>query len=160
MVLISIPAFMYADRWGRRTSAIAGGIALSLCMLIIGSLYATGSVHADSGIGRWVVVVLIFLFALSYSATWAVVGKIYASEIQPAQTRTAANSLAQGLNFVRSIIHPIIRLHGHTLMNTTVYKLACRLHYSNIPRPLSVRSVLCLWGFLCAVSCRPCYQHA
>jgi hypothetical protein len=44
--------------------------------------------------------VLIFAFALSYVATWGVVGKIYASEIQPARTRAAANSAAQGLNFV------------------------------------------------------------
>lgn len=75
-------------------------------MLVIGILYATRSVHANSGVGRWLVVVLIFLFALSYAATWAVVGKIYASEIQPAQTRAAANSLAQGLNFVSLITEP------------------------------------------------------
>jgi MFS family permease len=111
MVLISIPAFLYADRWGRRTSAIAGGVALTFCMLVIGSLYATSSVHANSGIGRWLVIVLIFIFALSYTATWAVVGKIYASEIQPAQTRAAANSLAQGLNFVSLTAHPIINAH-------------------------------------------------
>ena len=100
MLAISIPAFLYADRWGRRASVITGGILLSATMFIIGSLYATNSVHAHSGAGRWVVIVLIFAFALSYVATWGVVGKIYASEIQPARTRAAANSAAQGLNFV------------------------------------------------------------
>jgi MFS family permease len=98
MLAISIPAFLYADRWGRRASVITGGILLSATMFIIGSLYATNSVHAHSGAGRWVVIVLIFAFALSYVATWGVVGKIYASEIQPARTRAAANSAAQGVS--------------------------------------------------------------
>ncbi|KAH8808516.1 general substrate transporter [Xylogone sp. PMI_703] len=100
MVVISIPAFLYADRWGRRASIITGGIALSTCMFVIGSLYASNSVHATTGAARWIVIVLIFVFALSYSATWAVVGKIYASEIQPAETRAVASSIAQGLNFL------------------------------------------------------------
>ena len=29
MLAISIPAFLFADKWGRRTSAITGGIGLS-----------------------------------------------------------------------------------------------------------------------------------
>ena len=100
MLAISVPAFIFADSWGRRTSVIAGGIGLSGCMFIIGSLYASDSVHANSGSGRWLVIVLIFVFALTYCATWGIVGEIYASEIQPVQTRAAANSVAQGLNFV------------------------------------------------------------
>jgi MFS family permease len=103
MLLISIPAFLYADRWGRRASVITGGVLLSSSMYIVGSLYATDSVHI-TGAGRWVVIVLIFAFALSYVGTWGVVGKIYASEIQPARVRGAANSIAQGLGFVSFLI--------------------------------------------------------
>ncbi|KAI9740217.1 MAG: hypothetical protein M1834_004795 [Cirrosporium novae-zelandiae] len=116
MLAISIPAFLYADRWGRRTLAITGGIVLSSCMLTIGSLYASKSVHAHEGAGKWIVIVLIFAFALAYCATWAVFGKIYASEIQPAHTRAAANSLAQGLNFLTnwivSFATPIFLAHS------------------------------------------------
>jgi MFS family permease len=100
MLAVSIPATLYADRWGRRTSVIVGGIGLAGCMYIIGSLYITESVQIGGGAGRWFVIVLIFLFALLYVSTWGIVGKIYASEIQPGETRAAANSLAQGLNFV------------------------------------------------------------
>lgn len=100
MLVISIPATLYADRWGRRTSVIVGGIGLAGCMYIIGCLYVTGSVHTAEGAGRWFVIVLIFVFALLYVSTWGIVGKIYASEIQPTETRAAANSIAQGLNFV------------------------------------------------------------
>ena len=101
MLAISIPAMMFSDRWGRRTSAMVGGIILSVCMLLIGSLYAANAVHSQ-GMARWVVVVSIFVFALAYTSTWAVVGKLYASEIQPAKTRAAANCVAQSLGFVSS----------------------------------------------------------
>ncbi|MCJ1418776.1 hypothetical protein MMC32_005127 [Xylographa parallela] len=99
MLAISIPASLYADNWGRRTSVITGGIGLSGCMFVIGGLYAADNVHASAGAGRWFVIVLIFCFALLYVSTWGIVGKIYASEVQPAKTRAAANSLAQGLGF-------------------------------------------------------------
>ncbi|KAK1073324.1 hypothetical protein LTR33_010029, partial [Friedmanniomyces endolithicus] len=61
---------------------------------------------------RWVVIVSIFAFALSYAATWAFVGKIYASEIQPGCTRAASNSVATGLSFftngIVALITPIL----------------------------------------------------
>ncbi|KAK5113467.1 hypothetical protein LTR85_010895 [Meristemomyces frigidus] len=95
---ISIPAAMFADRWGRRTSIIVGGIGLSGTMFLVGIMYAAKAVHR-TGTGRWIVIISIFAFALIYAATWAMVGKIYASEIQPGHTRAASNSLAQGLGF-------------------------------------------------------------
>lgn len=79
---------------------IAGGVILAGCMYTIGCLYVTESVHSSRGPGRWVVIVLIFVFALTYVSTGGLVGKIYASEIQPTETRAAADSMAQGLNFV------------------------------------------------------------
>ncbi|QDS77487.1 hypothetical protein FKW77_000120 [Venturia effusa] len=99
MLAISIPAFLFADKWGRRTSTISGGLTLAGCMLLIGTLYAAHAVH-PYGVARWVVIVLVFVFGLTYSATWGITGKIYASEIQPANTRAAATCVAQGLGFV------------------------------------------------------------
>lgn len=103
MLAVSIPAFLLADKWGRRTSAISGGIGLAGCMLLIGTLYALKVVHSY-GIARWVVIVAVFAFGLIYCATWGIVGKIYASEIQPGHTRAAANSVAQGLGFVSKFV--------------------------------------------------------
>lgn len=116
MMLITIPAFLYADKWGRRTSTLAGGLLLAACMLIIGSLYASGSVHGDSGAGRWVVIVLIYIFALTYCASWAVHLRVYASEIQPLKTRAPATSLAQTsnwiVNFGVAVTTPIFLAHS------------------------------------------------
>ena len=130
MLAISIPAFLFADSWGRRASIITGGIGLSGCMFIIGSLYAADSVHSTYGPGRWLVIVLIFIFALTFCATWAIVGKIYASEIQPVQTRAAANSVAQGLGFVSVTMNLSIDLPND---NYQVHKLARRLRDPHLP---------------------------
>ncbi|KAK8123992.1 general substrate transporter [Apiospora kogelbergensis] len=111
MLAVSVPAFLLADKWGRRTSAITGGVGLSGVMLLIGSLYAAGAVH-PYGVARWVVIVSVYVFGLIYCSTWAIVGKIYASEIQPTHTRAAANCVAQGLgfftNWVVAMLTPIL----------------------------------------------------
>lgn len=75
-------------------------------MFLIGSLYAADAVH-PFGIARWVVIVSVFMFGLIYCATWGIVGKIYATEIQPTHVRAAANCVAQGLGFVCST--PLIK---------------------------------------------------
>lgn len=100
MFAISIPAFLTVDKFSRRTIVISSGLILMACMLVIGSLYASNSVVSGEGAGRWVVVEPIFVFALAYVSTWGIVGKIYASEIQPAHNRATANALAHALNFV------------------------------------------------------------
>lgn len=101
MLLFSIPATLFADKWGRRTSAMSGGVILAGSMFLIGSLYAAKAVHPH-GVARWVVIVSVFVFAIGYCCTWAVCGKIYASEIQSAKTRAITNSMATGCSFVRN----------------------------------------------------------
>lgn len=95
MFAISIPAFILADHWGRRTIVVFGGLILTICMAIIGSIYAS-----NTGASLWAIIIPIFAFALTYVFTWGMIGKIYASEIQPAHNRVTANALAQSLNFV------------------------------------------------------------
>ncbi|KAF6822416.1 MFS sugar transporter [Colletotrichum plurivorum] len=99
MFLISIPAFILADKWGRRTSAIGGGLCLSGLMALIGSLYAADTVSTVGAV-RWVVIVSVVLFGMTYCATWNIVAKIYASEIQPGNTRAAGNSISMASSFV------------------------------------------------------------
>lgn len=98
MLAISIPAFLLTDKWGRRSSAIFGGVGLAGLMFLIGSLYAAGAVTVG-GSARWVVVVSVFLHGMLYCATWGIVAKVYASEIQPGNTRAAANSVAMALSY-------------------------------------------------------------
>lgn len=109
---VTIPAAIFADKWGRRHSTIYGGIGLGIVMFLIGGLYAGNQVHGDFGAGRWVVIVSIYIFAVIYCVSWAVGIKIYAAEIQPQQTRAAATSLAHGsnwcTNFLVALVTPIL----------------------------------------------------
>ncbi|KAF2161903.1 hypothetical protein M409DRAFT_37484 [Zasmidium cellare ATCC 36951] len=100
IVVTSIPATLYADKWGRRTSTVVGGLGLSVTMLLIGSLYAGHAVQPQSGAGRWVVIVCIYLFCVIQATTWAISIKVWAPEIQPNHTRAQAISLAHGFNWV------------------------------------------------------------
>jgi hypothetical protein len=80
---------------------------MGIAMVIMGTMYASGSVHPESGAGRWVVIVMIFVFAVIFSITWAICIKIYASEIQPQHTRGPATSLGQSANWVSDSSHEI-----------------------------------------------------
>ncbi|KAI9718779.1 MAG: hypothetical protein M1812_003953 [Candelaria pacifica] len=101
---VTIPAFLFADRWSRRSSTSYGGLGVFACMTIIGSLYASNSVHANEGAGRWAVIVAIYIFLVFYCMTWAGGMKIYASEIQPVATRAGATSLAQSANCITNFL--------------------------------------------------------
>ncbi|KAI4228167.1 MAG: hypothetical protein L6R36_001820 [Xanthoria steineri] len=104
----TIPASFLSDKWGRRTSSLWGAVTMAFCMLLIGSLYASGSVHKNQGAARWIVIVTIYLFTISYSITWSIGFKLYVSEIQPPQTRSAASSLAQSANWVSNFLVALV----------------------------------------------------
>ncbi|KAL5333479.1 hypothetical protein BJX70DRAFT_403521 [Aspergillus crustosus] len=101
---VTIPALIWADKWGRRHSVIYGGIGISLTMFLMGALYAGNAVHSTTGAGRWVVIVSIYIFAVIFSPSWAVGIKIYAAEIQPQRTRASATSLAHGSNWATNFL--------------------------------------------------------
>jgi len=140
MLAVSIPAFLLTDKWGRRTSTISGGLALSSIMFLMGILYAAGVVH-PYGPARWVAIVAVFAFALTFTATWGIVGKIYAGEIQPSHTRAAANSVATGLGFVCVFMYTTATPNADT---AAVHELACS--HSN-PYPFGQISLRCLLPF-------------
>lgn len=102
IMAVTIPATLFADNWGRKTSTLVGGAAIFFLMLLMGSLYAAGEVHAGSGAGRWVVIVSIYLFALVFSVTWAISIRSFLIESLPRKTRSSAASLGQGSNWVSS----------------------------------------------------------
>ncbi|KAI5119490.1 hypothetical protein M0805_009514 [Coniferiporia weirii] len=88
----------FQDKWGRRPVVLIGGSIIAGCMLTIGSIYASNA-HTTAS-GRWAVIILIYVFVVSFSMSWAISNRIYASEIQPMRTRAAATSLGQAANWV------------------------------------------------------------
>lgn len=100
VVVTSVPAILLADKWGRRTSTIVGGVGLTALTVLIGALYAADAVHPQTGAGRWVVIVSIYLYCMVVVTTWAISIKVWAPEILPQRTRAQANSLAHGFNWL------------------------------------------------------------
>jgi hypothetical protein len=71
LVLMTLVGTSYIDSAGRRPLFIFGGMAIASCQLGLGIMYATGA--NEGAVGKWVVIVLIELFAASFSGTWALV---------------------------------------------------------------------------------------
>ncbi|KAK4184966.1 general substrate transporter [Podospora australis] len=104
ILVVSIPACLFADKWGRKTSSLVGGVLITGLMALMGSLYAAGEVRAESGAGRWVVIVCIFLFAMVFSVTWAIGFRTFLVESLPRKTRSSASALAQSSNWIANYI--------------------------------------------------------
>ncbi|KAI0431566.1 sugar transport protein [Xylaria sp. FL1042] len=104
IMVVTLPATILADAWGRKTSTVVGGSLIFVLMVISGSLYAAGEVHADRGAARWVAIVNIYLFAAVYSATWAIGFRAFLIESLPSRTRSSAASLAQSSNWVANFV--------------------------------------------------------
>ncbi|KAJ3574935.1 hypothetical protein NPX13_g4207 [Xylaria arbuscula] len=104
ILVVTIPASLWADAWGRKTSTIVGGSLIFILMLISGSLYAAGEVHGDRGAARWVVIVNIYLFAAVFSGTWAIGLRAFLIESLPSKTRSSAASLAQSSNWIANFL--------------------------------------------------------
>ncbi|KAK6085738.1 MFS sugar transporter (H(+)-myo-inositol Co-transporter) [Seiridium cupressi] len=110
--LVTVPATIWADLWGRRPSLVYGGTSMAVLMFLIGSLYAANAVHGDNGAGRWVVIVTIYIYVVIYCVTWGVHIKVYAAEIQPKRTRATAVGMAYVSysisNFLVALITPVM----------------------------------------------------
>jgi MFS family permease len=98
LVVVSVPALLLADKWGRRTSTMIGGLGLTVTILLIGALYASGATSTSAA--RWVVIICIYFYSVFFATTWAVSIKVYAPEIQPQHTRAKATALAHGFNWI------------------------------------------------------------
>ena len=78
---------------------IRGGAVISASMLAIGALYASGA--SSTPAGRWTIIVLIYIFVVGFSCSWAIVIRIIVGEIQPTKTRASVSSFGQCVNWVR-----------------------------------------------------------
>ncbi|KAJ8594663.1 general substrate transporter [Rhizopogon salebrosus TDB-379] len=107
IILIStIFAQLWVDKWGRRFPLVGGGLAITACFMAIGALYATHGGKADGEVyltgkgSQWAVIVLIYMFAANFAWSWGVVIKIYACEIIPTRLRAKACAVQQLSNWL------------------------------------------------------------
>lgn len=105
-LLCTIPAQLWVDKWGRKIPLIGGGMAMSVCYLGIGTLYAiygekvNGEIRINGKAPQWAAIALIYIFIGNFAWSWAVVIKIYACEIMPTRLRAKACAIQQLANWM------------------------------------------------------------
>ncbi|GAA6009918.1 hypothetical protein JCM11491_000866 [Sporobolomyces phaffii] len=112
LVIVTVVGSTYIDKVGRRPLFIYGGSVVAGSQLLLGIMYASGG---NKGGGRWFIIILIEVLATSFSASWALVVRLYASEIQPSRTRAAAASFSQASNQATNFV---VAMTGPTFLTT------------------------------------------
>ncbi|KAL9117484.1 MAG: hypothetical protein Q9187_005981 [Circinaria calcarea] len=114
-VVLTLPAILFLDKWGRRPSLLLGSLAMMVLLLTVGALEgAYGEpFHADSGPESaisWIIrgqpkiskaiIACSYLFVGTFAVTWGPTSWTYPSEIFPSQIRAKAVSLSTASNWV------------------------------------------------------------
>lgn len=122
LVISTVPAQIWMDRWGRRLPMILGGAVMALCFFLIGIMFAkygeqekaedgTSNIILTNKAVKGLVVAMIYLFISAFSITWAPINRIYASEIVPNRLRSRAAALQQlanwATNFSVALVAPL-----------------------------------------------------
>jgi MFS family permease len=111
-VLMTVPALLYVDRWGRRPTLLVGAFLMMVWLFVNAGLLATyGKVprlhqfksNAESisitGAPAKAVIACTYLFVASYAPTWGPVSWIYPPELYPLRVRGKAVALATSANW-------------------------------------------------------------
>ncbi|KAJ2809531.1 hypothetical protein H4R20_000033 [Coemansia guatemalensis] len=121
-MLATIPAILWVDRWGRRKTLMFGALGCGVTYFI--QAVATGATqnktYNDDGEvdlnmptgPSYLVIVMMYLFVVSFAMSWGPIGWIYPSEIFPMRIRSKANSITTAsnwlFNFVIGLVAPIL----------------------------------------------------
>jgi len=111
-VIMTVPALIYIDRWGRRPTLLVGAFFMMVWLFVNAGLLATyGKVPykgqfnnaAESisitGAPAKAVIACTYLFVASYAPTWGPVSWIYPPELYPLRVRGKAVALATSANW-------------------------------------------------------------
>ncbi|KAI5795402.1 general substrate transporter [Peziza echinospora] len=110
-VVMTIPAIMWMDRWGRRPTLLLGSLGMMVWLFISGGVQGGyGQANPDKGGDvTWLmvnkesqakaVVACSYLFVATFATSWGPVSWTYPAEIYPLQIRAKAVSLATATNW-------------------------------------------------------------
>ncbi|KAG1429347.1 hypothetical protein G6F58_000094 [Rhizopus delemar] len=104
-VVMTVPAILFVDKWGRRPTLIFGALAMSIFLWAVGGILATQEWYIDAADGKWKVhidskekingvVACIYLFVASFATTWGPLGWVYPAEIYPLRVPYSLRSLS------------------------------------------------------------------
>jgi len=111
-VVMTIPAILYIDRWGRRPVLLIGSTFMALWMFLIGGLmgrFGAPIVLTENQTTTWAitgndaashaVIACSYLFVCSFAISWGPVSWTYPAEIYPMRIRSKAVSLSTASNW-------------------------------------------------------------
>lgn len=112
-VVMTVPALIWLDRWGRRPTMLIGAFFMTLWLSINAGLFAvysrpaTPEDHFDTaaismvigGAPAKAVIASTYLFVASYAPTWGPVSWTYPAELYPLRVRGKAVALATSANW-------------------------------------------------------------
>lgn len=112
-VVLTVPALLFVDRWGRRPTLLLGALGMMTWMFANGGLLKSyGHYAGPKGVGNtpeasWsvsgppskAVIACSYLFVASYAPTWGPVSWIYPPELYPLRVRGKAVALATSANW-------------------------------------------------------------
>ena len=112
-VIMTLPALVYMDRWGRRPMFLVGAFFMALWMFINAGLLASDGGPAPAGglngiaAESWVihgapskaVIACTYLFVASYAPTWGPASWTYPPELFPLRIRGKAVALTTSANW-------------------------------------------------------------
>ncbi|KAF7503485.1 hypothetical protein GJ744_003714 [Endocarpon pusillum] len=112
-VVMTIPALLFVDRWGRRPTLLVGATFMAIWMFANAGLLASYGEYAGpegvnntpeasiriSGPPAKAVIACTYLFVASFAPTWGPVSWIYPPEIYPLRVRGKAVALSTSANW-------------------------------------------------------------
>ncbi|KAH0364683.1 putative MFS monosaccharide transporter, partial [Aureobasidium melanogenum] len=101
--LLTIPAVLYVDKFGRKSILLAGAIGMATCHFIvaglIGSYEGSWGSHLAAG---WVCIVFVWIFIGNFAYSWGPVSWIVVSEVFPLSMRAKGVSLGGSANWLNN----------------------------------------------------------
>ncbi|KAK3830301.1 MAG: general substrate transporter [Linnemannia gamsii] len=110
-VVMTIPAILFIDRWGRRPVLLVGSTFMALWLFLIGGLMGrfgspaqlenattTWAIQGNDSASR-AVIACSYLFVCSFAISWGPVSWTYPAEIYPMRIRSKAVSLSTASNW-------------------------------------------------------------
>ncbi|OMJ12914.1 High-affinity glucose transporter [Smittium culicis] len=122
-VIFTIPAILYVDRWGRRSTLVMGAIVCSVSYFVLAICMTFGSqqsiglngekiVKMGPGLASYTSIAMVYVFVAAFAISWGPVAWIYPSEIFSMSTRAKATSLTTAANWVSNfstnLVAPIL----------------------------------------------------
>ncbi|KAF2099934.1 MFS sugar transporter-like protein [Rhizodiscina lignyota] len=103
--VLTLPAILFVDRWGRRPTLLAGAFMMMTCLFISGSIQgAYGQPAPPGSANTWqlinkpaqgkAVIAVSYIFVAAFATSWGPISWTYPAEIYPSRIRAKAVSLA------------------------------------------------------------------